>query len=113
MNLEGGSRWFPFSRERGQILPRGRSRSIIIPLSFAPGWRPFGPAVIRVRTAKSAVPGNYLRDALVESSHAAIVNKCATAPIRACAPRALVGSAGANVEQHCRCYGSHDEHESH
>src|SRR5437773_926224 len=89
------------------------SRSIIISLPLAPGGSGLGPAVVGVWAAKSAVTGNHLRDALFEGLHAAIVNKCSAAPIRAGAPRSLVGLAGANVEQHCRCYGHCDENELH
>src|SRR5262249_36988976 len=62
--------------------------------------------------AKSAVAGNHLRDALVEGSHAAIVNKC-VAPTRARAPRAFVSLAGANVQQHGRRHGHEDQEALH
>src|SRR5262245_38604450 len=49
--------------------------SIIISLPLAPGRRHLGPAVVRVRAAKSTVAGNHLRHALFEGSHAAIINE--------------------------------------
>src|SRR6266576_118060 len=88
-------------------------RSIIISLPLAPGGSGLGPAVVRVWAAKSAVTGNHLRDALFEGLHAAIVNKCSAAPIRAGAPWTLVSLARANVEQQCRCHRHHDEYELH
>jgi hypothetical protein len=39
--------------------------------------------------------------------------KCTAARIRPRAPRRLIGLAGANVEQHGRCYGHYDENELH
>src|SRR5262249_9812162 len=84
--------------------------SIIISFPLAPRWRSLGPAIVRVRTAKSAVACNHLRDALLEGPHAAIVNKCTAAPIRARAPGTLVGSARANVEQNGRRDRHYDEY---
>src|SRR5262249_8515001 len=52
-----------------------RRRSIIVAFPLGPRLKGFGPAVIRVRIAKSAVAGNHLRDALFEGSHAPILNK--------------------------------------
>src|SRR5262245_36566418 len=87
-------------------------RSIVISFSLGSG-RGFGPAVVRVRIAKSAVAGNHLGDALFEGSHTAIVNKCAAAPIRARAPRTLEGLGATKIEQHCRHRCRDYERESH
>jgi hypothetical protein len=89
------------------------SRLIIISLPLTPGRTQFGPTVIRVRTAKSAIAGDHLLHAHFPGRQTAIVGKCTAASIRARAPRSLVGLAGGNVEQHCRCHRDHDEYELH
>src|SRR5262249_57442865 len=76
----------------------GLEPSIIIALPLAPGRYSFRPAVIRVGIAKSAIAGNHLGDALFESSHAAIVNKC-PAPIPPCAPLPFLAYPLPNVAQ--------------
>src|SRR6516162_3977933 len=86
--------------------------SIMVAFSLGPGWRAFGPAVIRVRTAKSAVAGDHLLHAHLVGWQTAIVMK-GMARTSARAPRHLSGLADAKVEQHCHRYGHHDEHESH
>src|SRR5215831_9368985 len=86
--------------------------SIMVAFSLGPGWRAFGPAVIRVRTAKSAVAGDHLLHAHFVGWQTAIVMK-GMARTSARAPRHLSGLADAKVEQHCHRYGHHDEHESH
>src|SRR5438132_13125881 len=115
--LVAGIHVSPASRHKedvdGSLRSTSNEPSIIIALPLARGGTDYGPAVIRVRTAKSAVTGNHLRDALFEGLHAAIVNKCSAAPIRAGAPWTLVSLARANVEQQCRCHRHHDEYELH
>src|SRR5215475_13855654 len=71
---------------------------IIISLSLGPGRSEFGPAVVRVRTAKSAVAGDHLLHAHVVGWQTAIVRK-EIALTRARAPRHLSGLADAKVEQ--------------
>src|SRR5215471_11592330 len=83
--------------------------SIMVAFSLGPGWRAFGPAVVRVRTAKSAVAGDHLLHAHFVGWQSAIVMK-EIARISARAPRHLSGLADAKVEQHCHRYGHHDEH---
>src|SRR5262249_9012511 len=104
------SRIFPPRR----ILLRSQQlrSSIMVAFSLGPGWRAFGPAVIRVRTAKSAVAGDHLLHAHFVGWQTAIVMK-GMARTSARAPRHLSGFADAKVEQHCHRYGHHDEHESH
>src|SRR5262245_60356912 len=82
---------------------------IIISLPFGPGRNGFGPAVVRVRTAKSAVASDHLLHAHFVGWQTAIVMK-GTARISARAPRHLSGLADAKVEQHCHRYGHYDEH---
>src|SRR5262245_11323645 len=83
--------------------------SIIISFPLGPGRNEFGPAVVRVRTAKSAVAGDHLLHAHFVSWQTAIVRK-EIALTRARAPRHLSGLADAKVEQHCHRYGHYDEH---
>jgi len=101
------------------LLCRGQRRralslhgSTIISLPLGPGRNKFGPAVVRVRTAKSAVAGDHLLHAHFVGWQTAIVRK-EIALTRARAPRHLSGLADAKVEQHCRRYGHYDEHQSH
>ena len=68
-----------------------------------------GPAVIRVRTAKSAVAGDHLLHAHFVGWQTAIVMK-GMARTSARAPGHLSGLADAKVEQHCQRYGHYDEH---
>src|SRR2546430_11959009 len=49
--------------------------SIIISLPLGPGRNEFGPAVVRVRTAKSAVAGDHLLHAHFVGWQTAIVRK--------------------------------------
>src|SRR5262245_61871420 len=86
--------------------------SIMVAFSLGPGWRAFGPAVIRVRTAKSAVASDHLLHAHFVGWQTAIVMK-GMARTSARAPRHLSGLADAKVEQHYHRYGHHDQHESH
>src|SRR5262249_24632609 len=86
--------------------------SRMVAFSLGPGWNEFGPAVIRVWTAKSAGASDHLLHAHFVGWQTAIVMK-GTARISARAPRHLSGLADAKVEQHCHRHGSHDEHESH
>src|SRR4029077_13864070 len=83
--------------------------SIIILLPLGPRRNEFGPAVVRVRTAKSAVAGDHFLHAHFVGWQTAIVRK-EIALTSACAPRHLSGSADAKVKQHCHCYGYYDEH---
>src|SRR6516162_1765596 len=86
--------------------------STIISLPLGAEWNEFGPAVVRVRTAKSAVAGDHLLHAHFVGWQSAIVMK-EIARISARAPRHLSGLAAAKVEQHCHRYGHYDEHQSH
>jgi hypothetical protein len=86
------------SRHRRQALSLHGSTIISLPLG--PGWNEFGPAVVRVRTAKSAVAGDHLLHAHFVGWQTAIVMK-GMARISARAPRHLSGLADAKVEQHC------------
>src|SRR5260221_3413356 len=81
-------------------------------LPFGPGRNEFGPAVVRVRTAKSAVAGDHLLHAHFVGWQSAIVMKV-MANIGARAPRHLSGLAAAKVEQHWHRYGHYDEDQSH
>src|SRR2546427_5527533 len=83
--------------------------SIILSLPLGPGRNEFGPAVVRVRTAKSAVAGDHLLHAHFVGWQTAIVRK-EIALTSARAPRHLSGLADAKVEQHCHRYGHYDEH---
>ena len=83
--------------------------STIISLPLGPGWNEFGPAVVRVRTAKSAVAGDHLLHAHFVCWQTAIVMK-GMARISARAPRHLSGLADAKVEQHCHRYGHDDDY---
>src|SRR5262249_30564437 len=83
--------------------------SIMLSLPLGPGRNEFGPAVVRVRTAKSAVAGDHLLHAHFVGWQSTIVMK-EIARISARAPRHLSGLADAKVEQHCHRYGHHDEH---
>src|SRR6516164_1015869 len=83
--------------------------SIIISFPLGPGRNEFGPAVVRVRTAKSAVAGDHLLHAHFVGWQTAIVRK-EIALTSARAPRHLSGLADAKVEQHCHRYGHYDEH---
>src|SRR5262249_54673804 len=74
--------------------------STIISFPLGPGRNEFGPAVVRVRTAKSAVAGDHLLHAHFVGWQTAIVRK-EIALTRARAPRHLSGFADAKVEQHC------------
>src|SRR5919197_2707383 len=82
-------------------------------LPLGPGRHEFGPAVVRVRTAKSAVAGDHFLHAHFVGWQTAIVRKGTAALISARAPRHLSGLADAKVEQDCRRYRHHDEHYSH
>src|SRR5262249_40503648 len=105
------------NRMPGRALPsRGHRRqalslhgSIMISFPLGRGWNEFRPAVVRVRTAKSAVAGDPLLHAHFVGWQSAIVMK-EIARISARAPRHLSGLADAKVEQHCHRYGHHDEH---
>src|SRR5262245_39760442 len=79
--------------------------SIRISLPFGPGRNEFGPAVVRVRTAKSAVAGDHLLHGHFPGWPSAIVMKSTAARIRPGTPRHLNGLADAKVEQHCHRYG--------
>src|SRR6516164_1872166 len=85
------------------LLCRGHRRqalslhgSTIISLPLAPGRNEFGPAVVRVRAAKSAVAGDHLLHAHFVGWQSAIVMK-EIARISARAPRHLSGLADAKV----------------
>src|SRR6516165_10733456 len=80
-----------------------------LPLPLGPGRNEFGPAVVRVRTAKSAVAGDHFLHAHFVGWQTAIVRK-EIALTSARAPRHLSGLADAKVEQHCHRYGHYDEH---
>src|SRR6516164_3141107 len=104
------------------LLCRGQRRralslhgSTIISLPLGPGRNEFGPAVVRVRTAKSAVAGDHFLHAHFVGWQTAIVRivRKEIALTSARAPRHLSGLADAKVEQHCHCYGHYDEHQSH
>src|SRR5262249_21857765 len=81
-------------------------------LPLGPARNEFGPAVVRVRTAKSAVAGDHFLHAHFVGWQTAIVRK-EIALTSARAPRHLSGLADAKVEQHCHRYGHYDEHQSH
>jgi len=83
--------------------------SIIISLPLGPGRNDFGRAVVRVRTAKSAVASDHFLHAHFVGWQTAIVMK-GMARISARAPRHLSGLADAKVEQHCHRYSHYDEH---
>src|SRR5262249_4848653 len=108
------------NRMPGRALPSRGHRpqalslhgSIMISFPLGPGWNEFRPAVVRVRTAKSAVAGDHLLHAHFVGWQTAIVMK-GMARTSARAPRHLSGLADAKVEQHCHRYGHRDEHESH
>src|SRR6516162_8609188 len=105
-NRNGGDRMM--RRHRPQAL--SLHGSIMISFPLGPGWNEFRPAVVRVRTAKSAVAGDHLLHAHFVGWQTAIVMK-GMARISARAPRHLSGLADAKVEQHCHRYGHHhDEH---
>src|SRR5215510_7366191 len=104
-NRNGGDR--TMRRHRPQAL--SLHGSIMISFPLGPGRNEFGPAVVRVRTAKSAVAGDHLLHAHFVGWQSAIVMK-EIARISARAPRHLSGLADAKVEQHCHRYGHHDEH---
>src|SRR5262245_13640627 len=96
--------------DRPQVL--SLHGSIILSLPLGPGRNEFGPAVVRVRTAKSAVAGDHFLHAHFVGWQSAIVRKeIALSSTRA--PRHLSGLANAKVEQHCHRHGHYDEHESH
>src|SRR6266853_1535941 len=84
----------------------------MLSLALDPGRSGFRPAVIRVRITKSAIARNDQRDALFQRSHAAIVPDVLP-DVFYRAPRTLVGSAGANIQQHCSHHDGEDENESH
>src|SRR5262245_10822535 len=100
-------RWPLRCGHRPQAL--GLHGSIIISLPLGPGRNEFGPAVVRVRTAKSAVASDHFLHAHFVGWQTAIVMK-GTARISARAPRHLSGLADAKVEQYCHRYGHYDEH---
>src|SRR5262245_37617405 len=84
----------PAGNKSGEgITARSRrvSLSIIISLPLGPGRNDFGPAVVRVRTAKSAVAGDHLLHAHFPGWQTAIVRKDTAALISARAPRHLSG----------------------
>jgi len=78
-------------------------------LPLGPGRNDCGPAVVWVRTAKSAVAGDDLLHAHFVGWQSAIVRKGTAALISARAPRHLSGLADAKLEQHCHRYGPYDE----
>src|SRR6516165_7345757 len=84
----------------------------MLSLAFDPGRSGFRPAVIRVRITKSPIARNDQRDALFQRSHAAIVPDVPS-DVFYRAPRTLVGSARAHVEQNGRCDRHYDEYELH
>src|SRR5262249_30474725 len=86
--------------------------SIMLSLALGPGRSGFRPAVIGVRITKSAIARNDQRDALFQRSHAAIVPDVLP-DVFYRAPRTLVGSADANIQQHCSHHDGEDENESH
>src|SRR6516165_370009 len=96
--------------DRPQVL--SLHGSIILSLPLGPGRNEFGPAVVWVRTAKSAVAGDHFLHAHFVGWQTAIVRK-EIALTSARAPRHLSGLAAAKVEQHCHRYGHYDEHQSH
>src|SRR5262249_4303328 len=114
VHTPAGEQRSPGSCHRAAFLLRSQQlqASITVAFSLGPGWRAFGPAVIRVRTAKSAVASDHLLHAHFVGWQTAIVMK-GMARTGARAPRHLSGLADAKVEQHCHRYGHHDEHESH
>src|SRR5262249_36911080 len=114
VHTPAGAQRSPGSCRRAAFLPRSQELrpSIMVAFPLAPGWRALGPAVIRVRTAKSAVASDHLLHAHFVGWQTAIVMK-GMARTSACAPRPLSGLADAKVEQHCRRYGHYDEHQSH
>src|SRR5258707_5210073 len=77
-------------------------------LPLGPGRNEFGPAVVRVRAAKSAVAGDHFLHAHFVGWQTAIVRK-EISLTSARAPRHLSGFADAKVEQHCHRYGHYDE----
>src|SRR5262249_13173049 len=83
--------------------------STIISLPLGPGWNEFGPAVVRVRTAKSAVAGDHLLHAHFVGWQTAIVMK-GTARISARAQRLLGVWADAKVDKLCHRSGHYDHH---
>src|SRR5262249_15407925 len=97
----------PSRGDRPQVL--SLHGSIILSLPLGPGRNEFGPAVVRVRTAKSAVAGDHFLHAHFVGWQTAIVRK-EIALTSARAPRHLSGLADAKVEQHCHRYGHYDEH---
>ena len=84
----------------------------MLSLALDPGRSGFRPVVIRVRITKSTIARNDQRDALFQRSHAAIVPDVPSDVFYG-APRTLVGSARADVEQNGRCDRHYDEHELH
>src|SRR5262249_2498859 len=114
VHTPAGAQRSPGSCHRAALLLRSQQLrpSIMVAFSLGPGWRAFGPAVIRVRTAKPAVAGDHLLHAHFVGWQTAIVMK-GMASTSARAPRHLSGLADPKVEQHCHRYGHHDEHESH
>src|SRR5215813_2969366 len=76
--------------------------SIMISFPLGPGRNEFGPAVVRVRTAKSAVASYHLLHAHFVGRQTAIVEIALTSDR---APRHLSGLADTKVEQHCHRYG--------
>jgi len=84
----------------------------LLSLALDPGRSGFRPVVIRVRITKSTIARNDQRDALFQRSHAAIVPDVPSDVFYG-APRTLVGSARADVEQNGRCNRHYDEYELH
>src|SRR5262252_3262458 len=84
----------------------------MLSLALDPGRSGFRPTVIRVRITKSAIARNDQRDALFQRSHAAIVPDVPSYVFYR-APRTLVGSARADVEQNGRCDRHYDEYKLH
>src|SRR5262249_51050592 len=118
------SSWWPKANVHIQGLPTGAALALKmrpptpsaglawinnISLPLGPGRNEFGPAVVRVRTAKSAVASDHFLHAHFVGWQTAIVMK-GTARISARAPRHLSGLADAKVEQYCHRYGHYDEH---
>src|SRR5262244_1181284 len=101
-------RTLPSRGHRPQALSLHGSIMISFPLGL--GRNEFGPAVVRVRTAKSAVASYHLLHAHFVGRQTAIVEIALTSDR---APRHLSGLADTKVEQHCHRYGHYDEHELH
>src|SRR5262249_59541515 len=104
----------PGSCHRAAFLLRSQQLqpSITVAFSLGPGWRAFGPAVIRVRTAKSAVASDHLLHAHFVGWQTAIVMK-GMARTSARAPRHLSSFGDEKVRQQGTRYGPHRRPECH